>query len=156
MFAQIVLQRSDELFAIPDDEPDMLHSVLSKLPSSLDVEVLISNTTELFEKYPPEGLKIWRSISSSSVLKTARWQDQIVNQSIDDGKVFFMRQVKELEWAAKREKMIKTLRVYRRPASAVGLAMLIGVISIWMKKSHVPSNVFGSLWRQWQGVFKGV
>jgi hypothetical protein len=52
MFAQIVLQRSDELFETPADETDMLHFILSKLPRPLDIETLIANTVELFEKYP--------------------------------------------------------------------------------------------------------
>jgi len=151
MFAQIVLQRSDELFETPADEPEMLHSILSKLPKPLDIETLIANTVKLFEKHPPESLRTWRSISHSSVLKTARWPNQTTGQNLDDGENYFKKQVTELQWADQREKVLKTVRKYRRPASAVGLAVLVGVLSIWMRRSSGPSGVFGMLWRQYWG-----
>jgi hypothetical protein len=151
MFAQIVLQRSDELFETPADEPEMLHSILSKLPRPLDIETLISNTVDLFKKHPPEKLRTWRSISSSSVLKTARWQDQTMNQSLEDGRMYFNKQVKELQWAEQREKALKVVWKYRKPASAIGFAVLIGVLSFWLRRSSEPSGFFGALWRQWSG-----
>ncbi|KAH6673709.1 rab-GTPase-TBC domain-containing protein, partial [Halenospora varia] len=129
MFAQIVLQRSEELFETPADEPEMLHSILSKLPKPLDLESLISGTVRLFEKYPPEQLRPWRQISQSSVLKTARWQNQILNQTLEDGEVFFKKQVKELEWANRREKAFKAIWKYRRPATGIGLAVTVAVVS---------------------------
>jgi TBC1 domain family member 20 len=151
MFAQIVLQRSEELFEIPADEPEMLHSILSKLPKPLDIERLIANTVGLFEKHPPEQLKTWRSISSSSVLKTARWQDQTMNQSLEEGRIYFNKQVKELQWAEQCEKVLKVVRKYRRPASTIGFAVLVGVLSFWLRRSSGPSGFLGALWRQWSG-----
>ncbi|TVY48052.1 GTPase-activating protein [Lachnellula occidentalis] len=151
MFAQIVIQRSDELFETPADEPEMLHSILSKLPKPLDLEALIQNTAKLFEKYPPEKLRLWRSISNSSVLKTARWEDQTVNQTLEDGEMFFNKQVRELEWADRRDMVIKVVWKYRRPAGTIGLAVLVGVLSFWIRKSSGPSGVLGAFWRQWTG-----
>ncbi|TVY21397.1 GTPase-activating protein gyp10 [Lachnellula arida] len=151
MFAQIVLQRSDELFETPADEPEMLHSILSKLPKPLDLEALIQNTVKLFEKYPPERLRLWRSISNSSVLKTARWEDQTVNQTLEDGEMFFNKQVQELEWADQRDRVFKVVWKYRRPAGTIGLAVLVGVLSFWIRKSSGPSGVLGAFWRQWTG-----
>ncbi|KAF8863196.1 hypothetical protein BDZ45DRAFT_645039 [Acephala macrosclerotiorum] len=150
MFAQIVIQRSEELFETPADEPEMLHSILSKLPKPLDIETLITNTITLFEKHPPESLRKWRSISSSSVLKTARTQDQTMNQTLEDGEMYFKRQVKEIEWAERRERAWKLAWKYRRPARTIGLAVLVGVLSFWLRKSG-PSGPFGALWRQWTG-----
>jgi len=151
MFAQIVLQRSDELFETPADEPEMLHSILSKLPKPMNIEALIQNTVKLFEEYPPEKLRLWRSISSSSVLKTARWEDQTVNQTLKDGEMFFKKQVQELESADRRDKVFKALWKYRRPAGTIGLAVLVGVLSFWIRKSSGPSGFLGALWRQWTG-----
>ncbi|KAE8450542.1 hypothetical protein EG329_006273 [Mollisiaceae sp. DMI_Dod_QoI] len=151
MFAQIVLQRSEELFETPADEPEMLHSILSKLPKPLDLETLIINTMILFEKHPPESLRKWRSISSFSVLKTARSQDQTLSQSLKDGEMFFKRQVKEIEWAERREKAMKLAWKYRKPARTIGIAVLVGVLSFWVRKSAGPSGFFGALWRQWTG-----
>jgi hypothetical protein len=151
MFAQIVLQRSDELFETPADETDMLHSILSKLPRPLDIETLIANTVELYEKYPPEKLKTWKSISNNSVLKTARWQDQVLNQSLEEGEMYFKMQVKELEWAERRKLLLKMAWKYRRPARAIGVAFLVGLLSYMLRGSSGPSGYFGALWRQFWG-----
>jgi hypothetical protein len=151
MYTQIVLERSEELFEIPEDEPEILHSVLSKLPKPLDLEALISNTVKLFEKHPPESLRPWRSISKASVLKTARLPGQIENQSLEEGEMYFKKQVKELQWAEKRKVALSTIWRYRRPAGVAGLAMLVGVLSFWLRKSSGPSGIFGAFWRQWSG-----
>lgn len=151
MFAQIVLQRSDELFETPADEPEMLHSILSKLPKPLDIEALIANTILLFEEHPPESLSMWRSISTSSVLKTARWPEQLTSQTLEDGGKYFMKQSKELKWAERRKEALKTVWKYRRPASTIGLAVLVGVVAFWLRKSSGPSGIFGTLWRQLSG-----
>jgi len=151
MFAQIVLQRSDELFETPADEPEMLHSILSKLPKPLDIEKLIANTVDLFETHPPERLRAWRSISSFSVLKTARWQDQTISQSLEEGEMYFNKQVKELQWAEHRDRALKVAWKYRRPSGAFGAAVLVGLLSIYLRRSSGPSGIFGALWRQWSG-----
>jgi len=151
MFAQIVLQRSDELFEIPSDEPEMLHSILSKLPKPLELDTLISNTIKLFEKHPPETLKTWRAISKSSVLKTARWPNQTISQSLEDGEAYFETQVRELQRAEQREEVLATMWKYRRPAQTVGLAVLVGVLSFWLRRSSGPSGIFGAFWRYYSG-----
>ncbi|KAH8659088.1 rab-GTPase-TBC domain-containing protein [Tricladium varicosporioides] len=148
MFAQIVLQRSEELFEIPADEPEMLHSILSKLPKPLDLESLISGTVRLFEKHPPEQLRPWRQISQSSVLKTARWENQILNQTLEDGEVFFKNQVKELEWANTQEKAFKAIWKYRKPATGIGLAVTVAVVSYWLRKSPFASGVLEMIWKR--------
>lgn len=147
LFAQIVLQRSDELFDTPADEPEMLHSILSKLPKPLDLETLIAKTIELFEQHPPETLVAWRSISSSSVLKTTRWQQDATRQTLEDGYRYFQRQVKELQWAEQRRKVIDKIWKYRRPASAVGVAVLIGVLSFYVKRSSGGPGFLSALHR---------
>lgn len=150
MFAQIVLQRSEELFETPADEPEMLHSILSKLPKPLDIETLITHTITLFEKHPPESLRRWRTISRFSVLKTARWQDQTMKQSLEDGEMFFKKQVKEIEWADRREKALKLVWKYRKPVRTVGMAVFVGVLALWLRRSE-PSGFLGALWREWAG-----
>lgn len=151
MFAQIVLQRADELFEIPADESEMLHSVLSKLPKPLELESLIANTVNLFDKHPPELLKTWQAISKSSVLKTARWPNQAAKQSLEDGKMYFNEQVKELHWVEQREKALTTIWKYRRPASTLGLAILVGLISFWLRKSSLLPGLLGVFCKKWSG-----
>ncbi len=148
MFAQIVVQRSDELFETPSDEPEMLHSILSKLPKPLDLESLISNTAKLIDRHPPESLQGWWRISHSSVLRTARWPGQATTQSLSEGEVFFRKQVKELERAERREKVVEILWRYRRPASTIGLAVLVGILSVYLRKSHSVSTFYLAL-RRW-------
>ena len=151
MFAQIVLQRSEELFEISADEPEMLHSILSKLPKPLDLETLITNTVKLIEKHPPGSLRTWRSISQYSVLKTSQYPDQTSNQTLEDGENYFKRQVKELQRVEQRDKVLSTLWKYRRPAGTIGLTVLVGLLSFWLRRSSGPSGLFGAMWRYWLG-----
>jgi TBC1 domain family member 20 len=141
LFASIVLQRSDELFETPADEPEMLHSILSKLPKPLDLERLIQNARQLFEKHPPETLRGWRSVSGNSVLKTTANSDAAEKQTLDDGKMYFQAQVRELEWAERRENIVNNLWKYRKPASAIGVAVLVGVLSFYIRKSSGSSGL---------------
>jgi hypothetical protein len=146
MFAQIVLRRADELFAIPADEPEILHSVLSKLPQPLHLDALIADAVALFEEYPPERLPTWRAISSSSVLKTAHAPRLTAGQSLADGEAYFMKQVRELQWAERREKVLATMWKYRRPARTAGLAVLVGVLSFWLRRSSGFSGLLAAFW----------
>lgn len=135
LFAQIVLQQSDELFKTPSDEPEILHSILSKLPDPLGIEALIKNTVNLFEIHPPENLRDWKFISNNSVLKTTRWPDLTLNQSLDDGERYFFRQVKELKWAEKQQFISKTIHKYWKPALTVSLPIILGILMYWWRKS---------------------
>ncbi|KAG9243176.1 rab-GTPase-TBC domain-containing protein [Calycina marina] len=151
MFAQIVLQRADELFEIPNDEPELLHSVLSKLPKPLNLEVLIANTSKLLKLHPPEKLATWREISTSSVLKTARTADQVASQSLSDGHAYFKRQVEELRWAEQRDKVLTLMWRYRKPLKQAGVTVMIGVLAFYLKKSPGPTGVIGAFGRYWYG-----
>ncbi|KAI8628269.1 rab-GTPase-TBC domain-containing protein [Xylariaceae sp. FL1651] len=131
IFTQIVLQRRDEL--LEHDEPDMLHFTLSKLPPDLDLEAVITGAAHLFERHPPESLRSWRNISNASVLKTARDVKALAGQSLQDGQVFFERQVRELQWAEKRQKMLQTAWANR----ALFLTILVGVGALYLRKTPV-------------------
>ncbi|KAI1849362.1 hypothetical protein JX265_012077 [Neoarthrinium moseri] len=146
MFAQIVLNRRGELFDTPASEPEMLHSILSKLPQPLDLEQLIADTATLFARHPPESLRAWGRISGASVLKTARDVEVCAAQTLDDGRRFFDRQVKELQWAETKEKMLKTMWAYRSPAKGVALAVLIGVAAIYLRKSPSVLGYLAAFW----------
>ncbi|KAK1779118.1 rab-GTPase-TBC domain-containing protein [Copromyces sp. CBS 386.78] len=167
MFAAIVRSRREELFDTPEDEPEMLHSILSKLPKPLDLEGLIKDTVALFERYPPDRLPSWRwGISGNSVLKTARETEGKTGnekgegkggvargQTMEDGKRLFERQVRELMWMEKKEKARKWMWKNRRPARTLGLAVLVGVIAILLRRS--PGGpmawVMGVVYRWWLG-----
>jgi len=113
----------------------------------------VLNTVRLFEEHPPEDLKTWCRISKNSVLKTARWPDQVLSQTLGDGKEYFEKQVWELQRSEQRKKMLATMRKYRRPAQTVGLAVLVGVLAVWLRRYPGPTGVFGAIWRYWAGYY---
>jgi hypothetical protein len=140
MFAAIVRSRREELFDTPRDEPEMLHSILCKLPRPLDLEALISAARALSDAHPPEQLPAWRTISRASVLRTARHPEACATQSMADGREFFEKQVTELCWLERRDKARELLWQYRRPARTVGLAVLVGVAAAVFRRypSAIP------------------
>lgn len=144
VFAQIVLDRRAELFGTPADEPEMLHSILSKLPQPLALEALLARASALVARHPPEALASWpRGISPSSVLKTARTARAAAAQSVDVGEYYFARQVLELRRAEARERLAGVAWRYRRPAAAVGFAVAFGVLAYWMRKSSLSVGPLG-------------
>ncbi|KAB5572119.1 rab-GTPase-TBC domain-containing protein [Coniochaeta sp. 2T2.1] len=149
MFATIVISRREELFDTPEDEPEMLHSILSKLPKPLDLDRLIADAVRLTERFPPEGLPAWRTISGSSVLKTARDIDVCATQTLEEGERFFERQAREIEWA-QRVKVARHLAwKYRRPAGTVGLAVAVGVVAVLLRRSPGAVGALTGLLARW-------
>lgn len=150
-FAVIILSRRDELFEIPADEPEMLHSVLSKLPKPLNLEALISRTMTLFEEHPPENLpsRAWSKISVYSVLKTTR--KSFRNQTLKDGEDLFEHQALQLRREQMRKHAMATIWKHRRPASRIGLAFLVGILSIWLSRraglESVPNRASLVSWK---------
>ena len=148
-FAVIVLSRRTELFEIPADEPEMLHSVLSKLPKPLDLEALIVKTMALFHTHPPEGLsgRAWAKISPFSVLKTTR--DLSCRQTLEDGENWFMMQQLELRRKELRDRAIATMWSYRRPVGSMGLAVVIGLVAFSFRRLGLEYSTvlgLGNLW----------
>ena len=148
-FASIILLRRDELFEIPEDEPEMLHYVLSKLPKPLDLEVLISRTIHLFEENPPEMLpfRAWGKVSPYSVLKATR--GSLSRATLTQGQDLFAKQEMEISRQETRDRITRVIWKYRRPAGGISLAILIGVFSFWLRRSgedHTVISVIRKLW----------
>ncbi|PKS08860.1 hypothetical protein jhhlp_003471 [Lomentospora prolificans] len=140
LFAQIVLSRREELFDTPADDPSMLHLILSKVPRKLDLESLIAHTIVLFEKHPPETLRSWRHISTSSCLKTARNLETCALESTTGGQAYFQVQLRELRRAERWNELVKQAWMYRRPAKAVGFAILVGLAAVYLRKHPAPAH----------------
>lgn len=148
-FAVIVLSRREELFEIPADEPEMLHSILSKLPKPLDLEVLIQRTMTLIIEHPPEHLpyRAWANISPYSVLKTT--VGPIHSQTLQHGEELFAKQVMQLRRQELRQQALTLMWKYRRPASSAGLAIIIGTASFWLRRfglEGTPIFVVRKIW----------
>ncbi|KAI9763328.1 MAG: hypothetical protein M1840_000593 [Geoglossum simile] len=151
LFAVIVLQRREELFDIPPDEPEMLHSVLSKLPKPLNLESLLSETIALVSLHPPESLSAWRFISANSVLKTSRYPSQSASQTLKDGIQYYHKQVAELRRAELRKSVLSAMWKYRHPTGVVGVAILGVALAWWFKRNNGGNSI---LWGGWMpGIF---
>jgi len=135
LFTEIVLQRRDELFDIPDDEPEMLHSILSKLPKPLDLEDLIDSTIMLLQKHPPESLSTWRNISRMSVLKTAKQPAlsggiSLKNSAnLREAEEVFQKHCREMARAKQRKELFQAVIRHKR-STAIGVSVLVGVSSV--------------------------
>lgn len=132
LFAQIVLDRQHEILEI--DERDMLGVILSKVPANMHLDKLITDSIALYDHYPPDSLRAWRTISSASVLKTARDLDCCDKQTVDEGHEYFERQAKEVRWAELRGRIKTTLWAYRRPARAAGMFVAVGVLAFYLNR----------------------
>lgn len=146
MTVAMITLRKDELLDIEEDEPEMLYAVLSKLPRTLDLEGLIRRTEGLRERFPMDKLppRVWRSISTFSVLKTTLDPEATSRQDLHDGEVWLDLHAKEIQRQKAREEKIKKMRktayLYRKPASAVVLAVFVGALSVWLGRSGSAST----------------
>lgn len=140
---QIILSRKDELLEIEPDEPEILHSILSKLPKPLNLEKLIADTMDLFHRHPPEMLTTgaWRQISSYSVLKTTRDPSRLAQQTLQDGERLFVKQARQLRLVQLLVETRSKFWKFRRPTGALGLAVLIGVLSWWLQCDNSGSLI---------------
>ncbi|KAK2737692.1 hypothetical protein FQN57_007440 [Myotisia sp. PD_48] len=140
LFATIVLARKDELLDIPIDEPEMIHGTLSKLPQPLDLEAMISQTLELFYKFPPEKLPqgAWRTISSHSVLKTLR--DPTLRSTKEEAGKHFQQQVRGLRQEERYQRTVVLYRKHARSIGFVGAAILVGAVSYWISRRDFDAN----------------
>ncbi|KAG5983838.1 hypothetical protein E4U55_006988 [Claviceps digitariae] len=137
VFAQIVINRRDEVLDIK--EPDMLQVVLSRVPSNMDLDALITDAVHLFDCYPPHSLPHWRHISKYSSLKTARDIDQCANQSLEHGRELFEAQAKQLHWAEFRQMVSLKFWRYRRPIRIFGAAAAVAAVAFYLRRN--PSAV---------------
>lgn len=133
MFAQIILDRRDEIFEI--DEPDMLHVILGKVPTKMDLDALIIKSAALFERYPPETLSYWRQISKFSSLKTARDIEASTKQTMEEGAELFDKQVDEIHRQEMGNRIKEALWRFRRPARTVGMALVVGALAFYLRRN---------------------
>lgn len=143
---QIIISRRAELLSIEPDEPEMMHSILSKLPKPLDLEKLITDTMILFEQYPPETLRAsnWHLISSSSVLKSTRDPEALARQTLEDGRRMYMQQSRQL-------KLLQRLGVAQSHAWRVRKPAILGVLVLFAAyglRRHDPVILFASFWHR--------
>jgi TBC1 domain family member 20 len=149
MFAQIVLDRRDELFEQAEEDPSMLHLILSKMPQGMDFEKLIADTTALYRRYPPESLPAWKRISKASCLKTAKSIDVCAAQTMAEGEAYFQKQLAELAAAERRKKLFRALWAHRKAVGGLGVAVMVGVIAVLLRRHTGLLAFLPSAWSGW-------
>lgn len=154
-FAVVILSRKEELFEIPADDPEMLHFTLSKLPKPLDLDGLIQRAMDVFKTHPPQSLPfgVWRRVSQYSVLKKTQVLHSTSNsaqqiQALEDGELLFELHATQLRREKYRDEIKAFLWKHRRPASGIGVAMFVGLISIWIQRNH-ESGLSGMITKAW-------
>lgn len=143
------MERKEELFDMAHDEPEMLHSVLSKLPKPLDLEGWIARAIRLLDDQPPERLSTWRRVSRLSVLKTSRQSDSLTLAAAED---IFRRQSRELALRKHCKDAYLAVVRHRKPL-LLGLSLAVGLSSVaWAvySRHHGGGSLVGLLvaWRK--------
>ncbi|QIX00403.1 hypothetical protein AMS68_005920 [Peltaster fructicola] len=139
-FTIIICSRKKQLLELEADEHDMLHSILSKLPSPLNLDDLIAKAAKLFHTHPPARLSglAWYNISSNSVLKTTCSSARPMQQTLQDGERFFHQQAGEIERQDIRSRQLRGARrlalQYRRPAIYTAAAVTVAVLAVYGAK----------------------
>ncbi|KAG9549540.1 hypothetical protein KCU79_g14329, partial [Aureobasidium melanogenum] len=147
MYATIIMTRKSELLEYEADDEDMMYAILSKLPKPLDIEALITRTTMLFAQHPPETLPFnaWRKVSNYSVLKTTRDPDALSKQTLEEGEHLHAKHAAQIKRQETLQKMTAHSRLlayrYRKPAGAFTVAIVIGVLSLWLGRNGNGSSV---------------
>ncbi|KAJ5085909.1 hypothetical protein N7532_010680 [Penicillium argentinense] len=147
LFAAMILSRKKELLEIPADEPEMLHFKLSKLPCPLDLDGHISSAAQLFEDHPPESLPFgaWRQISRNSVLKASR--DLYHDYTVAEAVTLFERQARQVRNEERRKEALEFAWKHRRAVGSVALAIVVGAVSIYIRKKGLDSSIWSYVGR---------
>ncbi|KAI4743150.1 hypothetical protein E4T50_06437 [Aureobasidium sp. EXF-12298] len=147
MYATIAMTRKDELLEYDSDDADMMYAILSKLPKPLDIESIITRTTLLFAQHPPETLPFsaWRKVSKYSVLKTTRDPDELAKQTLEEGELLHAKHAAQIKRQETLQKVTAHTRLlahkYRKPAGAFTLAVVFGVLSLWLGRNGNGTSI---------------
>lgn len=159
-FASVLISRREELLEIEQDEDEAVFMVmLGKLPQPFDLESRISETTKLYNRFPPQSLRWpWWRISSSSVLKSTKTSYDVASVSLVDAQTLLGHQEREVRMIQAYQKAIYTARRmrlqawrYRRPGF-LGISIAIGLYALWLGRPH-GGTPFGDLVRRVLGHF---
>ncbi|EHY58066.1 GTPase-activating protein gyp8 [Exophiala dermatitidis] len=135
LFAAVTISRRAELLEMPADQSDILTFMISKLPQTLNIDALALDTLALFRQQPPEKLEgfIWWRLSQYSVLKTSR---QINSpHSLEEAELLCKKQIAQLRRDERMKRTAAALLRHQRPILSLSAALLVGALSLWLRKS---------------------
>ncbi|OAG37855.1 hypothetical protein AYO21_07961 [Fonsecaea monophora] len=135
LFAAVTISRRSELLEMPADQSDILTFVISKLPQTFNIDARIQDAVTLFRHHPPQRLPgfIWWRLSRYSVLKTSRCIKQ--PQSLEEAEILCRKQIQQLHSHELMRKRALVLYRYRKPAASMTAVILVGIFSIWLRKT---------------------
>ncbi|CAG7923674.1 unnamed protein product [Penicillium olsonii] len=147
LFAAMILSRKKELLEIPEDEPEMLHFTLSKLPNPLDLDSHILRATQLFKDHPPESLPLraWKRIPWCSVLKTSRERHH--GTTVADAVYLFNKQSQQIRNEERKEQALGFLWKHRRSVGSIALAILVGTASFYIRRKGLDTSIWSYVGR---------
>ncbi|OAL36795.1 hypothetical protein AYO20_03850 [Fonsecaea nubica] len=135
LFAAVTISRRSELLEMPADQSDILTFVISKLPQTFNIDARIQDAVTLFRHHPPQRLPgfIWWRLSRYSVLKTSRCIKQ--PQSLEEAEILCRKQIQQFHSHEVMRKRALLLYRYRKPAASMTAVILVGIFSIWLRKT---------------------
>lgn len=147
LFAALVINSREKLLELESGDHDMLHFTLSKLAQSLHVQALVDRSLEIYKAHPPETLpgRVWRRLSSYSVLKTSR--EGLREQSLAEARSLYDKQSRLLALEEMSSKTIKQMHKNRRPIISFGATVIVGVLSYYLRKNGHDRALWSTLWR---------
>lgn len=149
LFVAIVMARKEELLDIPEDEPEMLHFTLSKLPEPLNIDALVDSAMALLGQHPPKSLpnRAWSRVSENSVLKTTVPPTTVCDQTEAEAREYFVAQAREIRRKETLEKAWKNARIsirrHRVLLRRTGLAVVVGVLAFALNTYSGHTGTFG-------------
>lgn len=132
LFASIILGSRELILDLPEDEPEMLHVTLSKLPKPTDLEDTIRQACVLLQSHPPQSLSTWRQISSYSTLRTCRLPLDWTLIRLQEAERLLALQHEEFNRQVRDQKLTRQLVQYRRLVIFAGLTVVIGLVAVWV------------------------
>jgi len=130
--AAVTILKTTEIAALEDDK-DMIFLVLSKGPTDLSLDSVLSLTQDLYESIRPKQLRHWSSISKHSCFKTfAQSREACKNGTLRDfARAHFEAQEVELvEEEARRQRLAETAKLRPETQKMSLLALGVGVLAL--------------------------
>lgn len=127
------------------EDADIMHAILSKLPKPLDLDHLLTRSFSLHAAHPPASLPrhIWAPIDADSVLKSAADPARVAVQSLEEGQAAFHRQAARL----RRQKLLLQAKAWawrnRRPVASLAFAMTVAVAAYLVQRHNLSLRIPG-------------
>lgn len=146
MVVSHIMARRKEL--MEEDDEDMLHHTLQRLPPNMDYQALIDSSLSLYRQFPLSKLAgpAWRGISQYSVLKSS----QSAGEDLDEARKLFARQETQLRrQEVTRKAYYSALRHVNKNRTryvVVCTSVLAGAFAYWIQRTGPGKMLWPKIW----------